>query len=167
MKWKISKKTGTLFLAGAMAFGSIGVVGETILSTHKVQAATTSVTDWNGYKEWHLIDTIDTSLAESDLNYKYGHTYNVNMSVEWRKAPLHIKIYRVNADGTLQRYKTINPVYTGGDGTSYNYNFNTTITTAYPAGNYYAVHTYNYEYVGENGPVFTTEADRSYRFTIN
>jgi Domain of unknown function (DUF5065) len=163
----ISKKASNLFLVGAITFGCIGFSGETSLSTNKVHAATTNVTDWNGYKEWNLINTIDMSLAESDLNYKYGHTYNVNMSVEWRKTPLHIKIYRVNADGTLQRYKTMNPVFTGGDGTIYNYNFNTTITTAYPAGNYYAVHTYSYEYAGENGPVFTTEADRSYRFTIN
>lgn len=160
------KKIAKAVLAGAIAFGAVGAVG-TMLPTSKAEASQTTVTDWNGYKESQLQLSIDASLSDADRDYNYGDAYDVNMYVEWRKNPQHIKIYRVNSDGTLQRYKTLYPEYYGSDGTTYNYTFGTEITTAYPAGNYYAVHTYSYEYATENGPMIVTEADRSYRFTIN
>lgn len=157
------KKMLKTILAAVFAFGAVGVVGNT-LSAKKVEATATTIEDWSGYKETDLQLSIDPSLADSDLDYNYGDTYSVYKTVEWRLTPKHIKIYRVNSDGTLQRYKTIYPEYLGGDGTSYNYKFETPITTGFPPGKYYAVHTYTYEYAGG---YFQTEADRSYRFTID
>lgn len=156
------KKVLKAILAGALAFGVMGTVFAVSPKT-EVQAAV--VEDWSGYKETDLQLPIDASLADADRDYNYGDTYNVLKTVEWRFTPKHIKIYRVNEDKTLQRYKTIYPELIDViDGMAYQYRFQTPITTGFPAGNYYAVLTYTYEYAGGN---FVTEAYRSYRFTIN
>lgn len=157
------KKALKAVLIGALSFGAFGTVWSA-LPKEKVEATVTPIEDWSGYKESDLKLDIDSSLADADLDYNYGDTYSVYKVVEWRFTPKHIKIYRVNADGTLQRYKTIYPEYVGGDITSYHYRFQTPITTGFPAGNYYAVLTYTYEY--EGGKI-QTEAVRSYRFKID
>ncbi|WP_394581024.1 DUF5065 family protein [Cytobacillus firmus] len=150
-----------------------------------VSAATyTSITDWDGYKEPQLQLTLNPALATGggDLDYNYGDKYSFyeilysDLDFSYRWMPVHVKIYRVdpnncNSSGcTLQRYKTINAElldsWTEENNVVANqYRYETTITTGFPAGRYYAVLTNKKVYWDGSSPSYY--AERSYRFTID
>lgn len=159
---KKKSKIMKFVLAGALALGVVGVGAATI---HTEQASASSIpSDWTGHIETDLALTVAPELAKS--SYSYGDRYSFTKYATWRENPMHVKIYRVNADRTLQRYKTIEPDQVFNDGTSYIYEFNTTITTGFVPGQYYAVYTQSEELISANGPVMVESAVRSYRFTI-
>lgn len=158
------KQLTKIALTGALALG--GLAGTSVadipnLSPIAAEAATaTTVTDWSGYKESQLALDVNASLAESDRAYKYGDSYLFGTTELSNQDMQHVKIYRVGTDSTLTRYKTMLPEQHSMDSFgNYPTFYSTTITTGFPAGNYYAVHTYT-----ENG---ATKAERSYRFTIS
>ena len=157
---KKKSKLMKMLVAGALA---LGVVGATMITTEQASAAELPG-DYNGFIETDLALPVDPYLAKS--SYSYGDQFSFTKYATWRESPEHVKIYRVNSDRHLQRYKTIVPDMTFSDGTSYTYEFKTNITSGFPAGQYYAVYTQTSEYISVDGPVMVREAERSYRFTI-
>ncbi|QOK28052.1 DUF5065 family protein [Cytobacillus oceanisediminis] len=154
------------------------------ISSGASAATSTSITDWDGYKEPQLQLTINPGLGtggpEGDLDYDYGDLYSAykilytDLNASYRWEPVHVKIYRVdpnncNSSGcTLRRYKTIYAEHLDSWVESNNivgnqYRFKTTITTGFPAGRYYAVLTT--KQVHSFGSYYY--AERSYRFTID
>lgn len=155
----ISKKVGKVALAGAIAFGGLGLgavadVPLQGLKANKVSADTNqsnalAYDGWNGVKFSVLQQNvqrggyIDSVIARA--SYTTGATLGGILfeGSELNFTSDQIMLYEITADGSLKRWKTILPTRSPSNwGKAYQYV--TLITSTYPKGNYVAIHTYTW-----------------------
>ncbi|PEB52332.1 DUF5065 domain-containing protein [Bacillus pseudomycoides] len=131
-------------LIGTIALGGITSVG--LLETPKqVSAATKTVKPiqyappvvdgwrWETFFEIHHNADYLQELAVGNL--KHGDSFDVNVQTGGKDTGI-VKIYRINENGALQRYKTIYDSHTEHH---YNGRFITKITPVYKPGKYVAI----------------------------
>lgn len=165
------KQLTKIALTGALALGGLGatsVADIPNLSPSKAEAAYVQ-DDFNGVS-WKMVENNMDPYVDVKPSYKTGDTFTFEYGAGYtnRYQPTHLKIYKIAADGKLQRLKTMYATQVTypdpENGDSYGYKFTTPITSTYTAGTYIAVHTYQYEYAGGD---YAMEQDRSLTFTIN
>ncbi|MDT3495908.1 DUF5065 family protein [Bacillus toyonensis] len=126
------KKLATIALTGAIALGGITVAE--ISQPTKAAAA--------GYDAWGINTVKDLSnVTESqwfsgllNSSYKLGDTFRLTETGEVGVLTNECKIFKVEADGSLSRYKTITPKVTADSHT-----WETTFTSGYTTGTYVAI----------------------------
>lgn len=134
------KKLGTFALIGALTLGSFAAT-EILTSPTKASASSITTTAspviddwrWKTYFELHHNADYLQELAVGTL--KQGATFDVTVPVGGMDVGV-VKIYRVNDNDELQRFKTIQAEDAGNH---YYSRFRTPITDVYTPGSYTAV----------------------------
>lgn len=156
---KITRKAGKVALAGAIAFGGLGLgavsdVPVPGLKTETASAATNESSvlaydGWNGVTFSVMQENvqrggyIDSVIARA--SYTTGATLGGILfeGSELNFTSDQVMLYEITADGSLKRWKTILPTRSPSNwGKAYQYV--TLITSTYPKGDYVAIHTYTW-----------------------
>ena len=174
---KITRKAGQVALAGAIAFGGLGLgavsdVPVPGLKTETAKAATNGARtiinkDWNGLsfnsmqanvERGGLIDNI---IARK--SYTTGATLGGIFIENYYSFSTDVKLYEITSNGTLKRWKTILPNLVPNSDVEKTYQYVTLITSVYPKGDYVAIHSFGWKYPGAEA----SEFQEYKQFTIN
>ncbi|MBS9807126.1 DUF5065 family protein [Bacillus toyonensis] len=127
-------------LVGALTFSGLIVLDSKLpdkarAEVHAIQAASPVLDDWQ-WQTYFLLHHNANYLQElAPGTLKQGGTFDTTVYTGGKDVGV-VKIYRLNENGELQRYKTISA---GEAGNHYYSRFTTPITTVYTPGTYVAV----------------------------
>ncbi|MGE7891630.1 DUF5065 family protein [Bacillus cereus] len=127
-------------LVGALTFSGLIVLDSTLpdkarAEVHAIQAASPVLDDWQ-WQTYFLLHHNANYLQElAPGTLKQGGTFDTTVYTGGKDVGV-VKIYRLNENGELQRYKTISA---GEAGHHYYSRFTTPITTVYTPGTYVTV----------------------------
>lgn len=127
-------------LVGALTFSGLIVLDSTLpdkarAEVHAIQAASPVLDDWQ-WQTYFLLHHNANHLQElAPGTLKQGGTFDTTVYTGGKDVGV-VKIYRLNENSELQRYKTISA---GEAGHHYYSRFTTPITTVYTPGTYVAV----------------------------
>jgi len=134
------KKLCSFALIGALTFSGFIVLDSTLpdkarAEVNTIKQASAIVDDWPWQTYFLLHHNVDYLQELAPGTLKQGGTFDTTVYIGGKDVGV-VKIYRLNGEGKLQRYKTISA---GEAGHHYYSRFTTPITTVYTPGTYVAV----------------------------
>lgn len=130
-------KFSKLILSGTLLFGTISVPQ----LVNPPEASAYGYDDW-GYNTVSEANELMTSLSFSTLlkdNYYLGDTFRLVEEGITPHPGNQVKIFKIESDGSLSRYKTINPEISYAPSGSPLHEWKTTFTSGFTPGEYMAI----------------------------